>query len=143
MSEKEPVERMRFGGKMPGVVRVGPIAGLGGSGGAVFLAGDGRGRLTRKRKTEMTTWIKGAALCAVMAAGACDELTADQNTIVGVAGGAAAGLIAADVLRADDDWRLIAALGGAAAGTLVAQNNAAGTCAYARGDGTYYTAACP
>jgi osmotically inducible lipoprotein OsmB len=53
------------------------------------------------------------------------------------------GLIAANVLEADDDWRLIAALGGAAAGTLVAQNQQTRQCAYSRGDGTYYTAACP
>ena len=59
-----------------------------------------------------------------------------------IAGGAAAGLIAADALKADDDWKLIAALGGAAAGTVVAQNSAAQSCAYARGDGTYYTAPC-
>jgi len=74
---------------------------------------------------------------------ACDNLTAEQRTVAGVAGGAAAGLIAADALKADDDWRLIAALGGAAAGTMVAQNNQTKTCAYARGDGTYYEAPCP
>ena len=74
---------------------------------------------------------------------ACDNLTAEQRTVAGVAGGAAAGLIAADALKADDDWRLIAALGGAAAGTMVTQNNQTKTCAYARGDGTYYEAPCP
>lgn len=58
--------------------------------------------------------------------------------MVGVAGGAAAGLITADALSADDDWRFVAAFP-AAAGTLVAQNSATGRCAYARGDGTYYT----
>mgnify|MGYP000382099921 CR=1 FL=1 len=46
-------------------------------------------------------------------------------------------------LDADKDWRLIAALAGAAAGTMVAQNSASDSCAYARGDGTYYTAPCP
>ncbi|HKL69247.1 glycine zipper 2TM domain-containing protein [Salibaculum sp.] len=74
---------------------------------------------------------------------ACESLTAEQRTVAGLAGGAAAGLIAADVLQADDDWRLIAALGGAAAGTVVAQNQNGQSCAYARGDGTYYTAPCP
>ena len=64
-------------------------------------------------------------------------------TVAGVAGGAAAGLIAADALEANKDWKLIAALGGAAAGTMVAQNANAKTCAYSRGDGTYYTAPCP
>jgi len=71
------------------------------------------------------------------------NLTPEQRTVAGVAGGAAAGLIAADVLEADNDWRLIAALGGAAAGTMVAQNSQTQQCAYSRGDGTYYTAACP
>jgi hypothetical protein len=37
---------------------------------------------------------------------------------------------------------VIAALGGAAAGTVVARNTATGQCAYARGDGTYYRAPC-
>lgn len=67
---------------------------------------------------------------------------ADANTVAGVAGGAAAGLIAADALNADNNWRLIAALGGAAAGTMVAQNTQSEKCAYARGDGTYYVAPC-
>ncbi|MGR3759104.1 glycine zipper 2TM domain-containing protein [Roseobacteraceae bacterium NS-SX3] len=78
-----------------------------------------------------------------MALTACTNMTPEQRTVAGVAGGAAAGLVAADALKADDDWRLIAALGGAAAGTMVAQNNQTKQCAYARGDGTYYTAACP
>lgn len=73
----------------------------------------------------------------------CENLTPEQRTIVGITGGAAAGLITAEVLDADDDWRLIAALTGAAAGTVVAQNSATGQCAYARGDGTYFTAPCP
>lgn len=74
---------------------------------------------------------------------ACENLTTDQRTLVGVTGGAAVGLITAEALDANKEWRLIAALAGAAAGTLVAQNSATGNCAYARGDGTYYTAPCP
>lgn len=74
---------------------------------------------------------------------ACDTLTPEQRTVVGVTAGAAVGLITADALEADNDWRLIAALAGAAAGTLVAQNSATDRCAYAQGDGTYYTAPCP
>ncbi|MFY0309290.1 glucose-6-phosphate isomerase [Leisingera sp. D0M16] len=87
-------------------------------------------------------WIPVLASSAVLGLGACTNLTPEQRTVAGVAGGAAAGLIAADALKADDDWRLIAALGGAAAGTLVAQNNQSNQCAYSRGDGTYYTAPC-
>lgn len=71
------------------------------------------------------------------------NLTADQATVVGVAGGAAGGLILAEALRADKEWRLIAALAGAAAGTLVAQNSRTNQCAYSRGDGTYVTRPCP
>ncbi|OWU83622.1 glucose-6-phosphate isomerase [Oceanicola sp. 22II-s10i] len=67
----------------------------------------------------------------------------DARTVAGVAGGAAAGLIAAEALNANNNWRLIAALGGAAAGTMVAQNTQTRQCAYARGDGTYYQAPCP
>ena len=86
--------------------------------------------------------LKPLAISVLMLAG-CENLTADQRTVVGVAGGAAAGLITAEALDADDNWRLIAALAGAAAGTIVAQNSATDTCAYSRGDGTYYQATCP
>ncbi len=91
----------------------------------------------------MTSLKTALAVFAMIAVGACETMTADQRTVAGVAGGAAAGLIAADVLEADDDWRLIAGLAGAAAGTVVAQRQNGQTCAYARGDGTYYTAPCP
>lgn len=83
------------------------------------------------------------ALFATALLPACENLTSEQRTVVGVTAGAAVGLITADALEADDDWRLIAALAGAAAGTLVAQNSATDQCAYARGDGTYYTRPCP
>lgn len=73
----------------------------------------------------------------------CENLTTEQRTVVGMTGGAAVGLIAADLMDANNDWRLIAALAGAAAGTLVAQNSATDNCAYARGDGTYFVAPCP
>lgn len=84
--------------------------------------------------------LAGAALLMVPA---CDNLTPEQRTIVGMTGGAAAGLITADMFDANNDWRLIAALGGAAIGTIVAQNDATQECAYARGDGTYLVAPCP
>ncbi|MEY8837745.1 glycine zipper 2TM domain-containing protein [Cribrihabitans sp. XS_ASV171] len=82
-------------------------------------------------------------LAGTLFLGACDNLTENQRTVAGVAGGAATGLILADALEADDDWRVIGALAGAAAGTVVAQNTAKQTCAYSRGDGTYYEAPCP
>jgi hypothetical protein len=97
-----------------------------------------------ERETEMTfKHITATAAAALLSLQACTNLTPQQRTAVGLTSGAAAGLIAADELNADDDWRLIAALAGAAAGTVVAQNSATRLCAYARGDGTYYTAACP
>ena len=91
----------------------------------------------------MKKWILGLAGASVIALSACDTMDSQSRTVAGVAGGAAAGLVAANVLRADKDWTLIAALAGAAAGTMVAQNQKTGNCAYARGDGTYYTAPCP
>ncbi len=84
------------------------------------------------------------AMCgaATLLLSACAGMTPESRTVAGVAGGAAAGLIAADALKADKEWTLIAALAGASAGTIVAQNSATSQCAYARGDGTYYRAAC-
>lgn len=90
----------------------------------------------------MRKWMIAAAGISVLSLSACDTMTPNQRTVAGVAGGAAAGLITAEALGADNDWRLISALAGAAAGTVVAQNSANNTCAYARGDGTYYQAPC-
>jgi hypothetical protein len=91
----------------------------------------------------MTRQAIALAGLSLLALGACEGMSPEARTVAGVAGGAAAGLIAAEALEADDNWRLIAALAGAAAGTMVAQNTQTGQCAYSRGDGTYYTAACP
>ena len=79
---------------------------------------------------------------SLLFAQACENLTPEQRTAVGLTGGAAAGLITAEIFDADDDWRLIAALAGAATGTIVAQNDATQQCAIARGDGTYLVAPC-
>jgi len=91
----------------------------------------------------MTKWISALALTAVLGLGACENLTSQQRTVAGAAGGAAAGLLTAEALGAGSDWKLISALGGAAAGTVVAQNQQQKVCAYSRGDGTYYEAPCP
>ena len=82
-------------------------------------------------------------ICITLVLPACQGMSPESRTAAGLAGGAAAGLIPADALRADDDWRIISALAGAAAGVLVAENMVTGECAYARGDGTYYVAPCP
>ncbi|MCQ0093244.1 glycine zipper 2TM domain-containing protein [Roseovarius sp. M141] len=91
----------------------------------------------------MKTWIYAIACTAVLGLGACDNMTSQQRTVAGAAGGAAAGLITAEALGANSNWRLISALGGAAAGTVVAQNQNRKVCAYSRGDGSYYEAPCP
>ena len=91
----------------------------------------------------MRKTLTGTAAAALLALSACVPLTENERIVAGSLGGAAAGLIAADVLEADDDWRLISALAGAAAGTIVARNTATGQCAYARGDGTYVRRPCP
>lgn len=83
------------------------------------------------------------ACISMLGLSACENLTSEQRTVAGVAGGAAAGLITAEALGANDNWRLISALGGAAAGTVIAQNQSRKVCAYARGNGTYYEAPCP
>ncbi len=83
------------------------------------------------------------ACISILGLSACENLTTEQRTVAGVAGGAAAGLNTAEALGANNKWRLISALGGAAAGTVVAQNQNRKVCAYARGDGTYYEAPCP
>lgn len=90
----------------------------------------------------MRIWIMGLAASGVLALAGCAGMSPQARTVAGVAGGAAAGLITADALDANDDWRLISALAGAAAGTVVARNTRNDTCAYARGDGTYYRAPC-
>lgn len=91
----------------------------------------------------MKHWRMTVAAVALVAVAGCENMTREGRVVAGAAGGAAAGLIAAEAFDADSDWKLISALAGAAAGTVVAQNNARNTCAYARGDGTYYEAACP
>jgi outer membrane lipoprotein SlyB len=83
------------------------------------------------------------ACISILGLSACENMTTEQRTVAGVAGGAAAGLITAEALGANNNWRLISALAGAAAGTVVAQNQARNLCAYSRGDGTYYEAQCP
>ncbi|MCB1363338.1 MAG: glucose-6-phosphate isomerase [Rhodobacteraceae bacterium] len=91
----------------------------------------------------MRTWMIATLCAGAMGLGACDDMTPGQQAAAGAAGGAAAGLLLADAFDANDNWKVVAALGGAAAGTMVARNADRGTCAYARGDGTYYEAPCP
>ncbi|MDG4648448.1 glucose-6-phosphate isomerase [Roseibacterium sp. SDUM158017] len=91
----------------------------------------------------MTRHAVATVLTALTILSGCEDLTPQQRTVVGITAGAAVGLITAEALEADDDWRLIAALAGAAAGTIVAQNSADDRCAYSRGDATFYIMPCP
>lgn len=91
----------------------------------------------------MKNWILAIAGSAMMILPGCENMTQEGRVVAGAAGGAAAGLVAAEAFDADSDWKLISALAGAAAGTVVAQNQARNTCAYSRGNGTYYEAPCP
>lgn len=90
----------------------------------------------------MRNFTIGALALTAVTLTACDEMTPQQNTAAGAVGGGAAGLLLADAFDANDNWKILATLGGAAAGTLVAQNSQTRQCAYSRGDGTYYTAPC-
>ena len=78
----------------------------------------------------------------VLAISACDNMTTQEQLLVGGFVGATAGIITADALNANTNWTILAALAGAAAGVLVARNYATDECAYASGDGTYYTGPC-
>lgn len=82
------------------------------------------------------------AAAASLATAGCDRLTPQQQIAAGALLGAGAGLLTANALKANSSWTLLTALAGAAAGTLVARNLQTGECAYANGDGTYYTAPC-
>lgn len=81
-------------------------------------------------------------LAAVLALAGC-QMTQTERSVVGGVAGAAGGLAVANLLGANSNWTILTTVAGAAAGTLLAQNQNTGRCAYARGDGTYYEAACP
>lgn len=89
----------------------------------------------------MRKMLMGAAAAAVLGLAGCTP--AGTNALGGALVGGSLGLITADILSNDPEWLLVGALAGATAGSLVASNQRAGVCAYARGDGTYYRAACP
>lgn len=89
----------------------------------------------------MKSIVLATAAVAGLSLGAC-TMTQNERTAVGGLAGAAGGLILADALNANPNWTIVAALGGAAAGAMVARNSSTGQCAYARGDGTYVTRPC-
>lgn len=91
----------------------------------------------------MKKMIATGVLVASLAVTGCDQLTQTERQVVGGLVGAAAGLVTADFLRADQNWTILTALAGAAAGAIVARNRATGECAFAVGDGTYRVGPCP
>jgi osmotically inducible lipoprotein OsmB len=86
--------------------------------------------------------LVGAALAGTLALSACTT-PGNEDLMTGALVGAGLGSITAAVLSNNPNWIIVGALAGAAAGTLVAENRRANRCAYARGDGTYYTRGCP
>lgn len=79
---------------------------------------------------------------ATLGLSGCAGMSPNERALVGGLAGAAGGLILADALSANPNWTIVAALGGAAAGALVARNARTGECAYSNGRGQYYTGAC-
>lgn len=90
----------------------------------------------------MTKFASMAILAAGIALAGC-QMTSNERSVAGGLMGAAGGLAVANLLGANTNWAIVGTVAGAAAGTLLARNTQTGTCAYARGDGTYYEAPCP
>jgi uncharacterized protein YcfJ len=80
---------------------------------------------------------------AALAISGCADMTRQQQDQAAAGAiGATAGVIGAKILGADSGWTAVGALAGAAAGALIARNQQTGQCAYADGQGGYYTAPC-
>jgi osmotically inducible lipoprotein OsmB len=86
--------------------------------------------------------FKMAATNGLMVLDACENHAPEQRTAEGVPAGTATGLVKADVLKADKDWRSIATLVGTVMRTVVAANSKTQNCAYPQGYGNYQTAPC-
>ncbi len=93
----------------------------------------------------MRRMIPATILAATLALAGCEmgQLSQAERNVVGGVAGAAGGFAVANLLGANSNWTILTTVAGAAAGTLLAQNQNTGRCAYARGDGTYYEAPCP
>jgi osmotically inducible lipoprotein OsmB len=93
----------------------------------------------------MRKYLMIGMLAAVTGLSACQmgQLGPTERALLGGAAGAVGGLAIANLMGANSNWKILGAVAGATAGTLLAQNMSTGRCAYARGDGTYYEAPCP
>lgn len=89
----------------------------------------------------MTFKLSAALFSALVAVSACQPTPQNQAATGAVLGGAA-GLALSELVSANPQWTAVAVLGGAAAGSVVAQNQATQDCAYADGRGGYYVAPC-
>lgn len=94
-----------------------------------------------ERISDMTRFALAAVVVAGFAVSGC-QMSPMERDMTGALAGGAAGLVAASVLRTSPRWTLVAALGGAAAGVLVARNTATNECAYSNGRGQYYVRPC-
>lgn len=81
------------------------------------------------------------ALVGAFGLSAC-TMTSNERAVAGGLAGAAGGLVLANALDANPNWTIVAALGGAAAGALVARNAGTNECAYSDGRGGYITQRC-
>lgn len=86
--------------------------------------------------------IAPALLVAATAITACQPLSPQDRSAIGLLGGAGAGLLTASAFDANPQWTILATVAGAAIGTQVARNTQTGQCAYSRGDGTYDVRPC-
>jgi len=84
----------------------------------------------------------GWLLIATMGLSACQNLSPQDQSNLGLIGGTGAGVLLASAFDANPAWTIVAGLAGATVGTLVARNAQSGQCAYSRGDGTYDVRPC-
>ncbi len=90
----------------------------------------------------MKKFVAPVLLIAAVAVSACQPLSPQDRSNLGLLGGAGAGLLLADAFNANPQWTILATVAGAAVGTQVARNTQTGQCAYSNGDGTYRVGPC-
>jgi hypothetical protein len=95
----------------------------------------------------MTLRAISLVFAAIVALTGCQNLTAQDQANLGLAAGAAGGLLLADAFDANPAWTVVSALGGAAIGQQVARNRNTGECAYyagtnSAGEPVYRTGPC-
>lgn len=90
----------------------------------------------------MKKFVAPMLLVAATAISACQPLSPQDRSNLGLVGGAGAGLLLASAFNANPQWTILSTVAGAAIGTQVARNTQTGQCAYSNGDGTYSVAPC-